>query len=578
MSTHNGEKKVEFIPARLLPPDDPFFKPSEPHKEIRRRTKRVNNLVRIMRKEGGDLPLKKLEEESIAARGRLSEILKAALRRLLEENYPEKEHPGISAAMEGWLENATPEALAEWLEDVDCRKRAEHEHKPELVEAELKPELEKHFPLPGDIYDWATRRASRFCLALFAIPLARAAKTPEGKPAKWLYMLAAPWLRERADKEAERLAKEAALKVAEEKARPMAPQIVRTKSGSIYAQAPKMLAGIAWAFGGHGIKLPDGYKTAPNMAAIVPTSWELVHKSFHKKPRAFTVTLPLIFDDDPPHFMLCVANADSDVLSTEAARLCLYIASAVWDKPDFLISTNIEDLTIATNPPNIELQPYHYLNTEKGLCMIRSCHVLWPSGYADAMFYVPRWPWKELDEKARKVPLKIGFDPHFIQQTIPDMAEATGVSGIIGQFPWNVTGTMSLPPKQPGMLRQYLRTACMGNAIYARRGGKPAPEQVPWIPLERWAALTNYIPRTASEYMAGRIDKRDEKRYLVGRVAKSKVLKRMVEDAKYLEERGMMRPELDSPKHPKAIRPMLSKSDIEAWEAFRAGKASTEGV
>lgn len=174
-------------------------------REIRKRTRRVNNLVRIMRREGGDLPLKKLDEESVAARGRLSETLKVALRRLLEENYPEKEHPGISAAMEGWLENATPEALAEWLEDVDCRKRAEHEHKPELIEEELKPELEKHFPLPGDLYEWATRRAPGFCLALFAIPIARAAITSEGKPIRWLYMLAWPWLRERAEKEAVRI-------------------------------------------------------------------------------------------------------------------------------------------------------------------------------------------------------------------------------------------------------------------------------------------------------------------------------------------------------------------------------------
>lgn len=565
MSTHDGKKKkVEFIPARLLPPDDPFFHPSEDAREApgkaRRRGRLVYRLVTIMRKQSGDLPLKKLDEESSAAIGKLTVTLKDALRRLLEDNFPEKKHPGISAAMEGWLANATPEALAEWLADVDCRKRTEHEHKPELVEEELKPELEKHFPLPGDIYDWATRRAPRLCLTLFAIPLAQAAKTPEGKPARWLYMLAGPWLWERAEKEAERIA-------AENKARPLAPRTVRTKSGSIHAQLPKMTAGISWAFGGQGIILPEGYKAAPNMAALVPPGYALLKDSDLKKPKHYQATLPLLMDDEEaPPMVLSVAGASREVFDAAAGWLAVYVMAATCDQPEYLIDTHIEALTRAIYPEAPRLRPEHYENTAAGLCLMRNARVLWPNGYADAIFYVPRFPWKIPEKEHLTVPLKVGMDPFYLRRTMPDIVAATGIRSMAGQFVFNLTGAMALNKKKPGLLRQYLRVAATGNAIYAQRSGKPAPEQVPEINVERWAVLTNYLPSTASRYMLGKEPRP------VGRVAKSKAIKRMLKDMGELE--GLKLLKLDLSKDHKTVRLMLSDADLEAWAAFRAGKAA----
>lgn len=503
--------------------------------------------MRMMRKASGDLPLKKLEEASIAAIGKLTETLKDALRRLIEKNYPKE----VAAAMEGWLANATPEALADWLADGGHGK---------LAEAELKAELGKHFPLPGDMYDWATRRAPRFCLALFAIPFAKAAITKEGKPSDWLYLLALPWLDERAGKEAVRLA-------AEEKTRPLTVRTVRTKAGSIHAQLPKMTAGISWAFGGQGVKLPDGYKAAPNMTALVPPGYALLKESDLKKLKHYQSMLPLMVDgEDPLPMALAVVGTSREVFDAAAAWLSVYVSAVTCDQPQCLVETNLAALTKAIYPEAPRLQAEHYKNTTAGLCLMRNARVLWPNGYADAIFYVPRFPWKIPEKEHLTVPLKVGMDPEYLRRTMPDLVAATGIKGLVGQFVFNLTGAMALNKKKPGLLRQYLRVAAMGNAIYALKSGKPAPEQVPEIPVDRWAILTNYLPNTASRYLLGK-DQRP-----VGRVAKSKAIKRMLADLDYLRELKLLKCDV-SPDH-KTVRLTLSDADMEAWGAFRAGKAA----
>jgi len=89
---------------------------------------------------------------------------------------------------------------------------------------------------------------------------------------------------------------------------------------------------------------------------------------------------------------------------------------------------------------------------------------------------------------------------------------------------------------------------------------------VPEIPVDRWAILTNYLPNTASRYLLGK-DQRP-----VGRVAKSKAIKRMLADLDYLRELKLLKCDV-SPDH-KTVRLTLSDADMEAWGAFRAGKAA----
>lgn len=129
------------------------------------------------------------------------EALKEAMYRILKLALENKDcAPGAEDALKNWIANdATPLALAEWIAEGGYKK---------LRDAELKEALKKQgLHLRGraaaEMYEWAKRKAP-WAVMLFDNAIAYAS-TENGKPARWLYLLAEPWLRERAEKEAERI-------------------------------------------------------------------------------------------------------------------------------------------------------------------------------------------------------------------------------------------------------------------------------------------------------------------------------------------------------------------------------------
>ena len=389
---------------------------------------------------------------------------------------------------------------------------------------------------------------------------------PDGKPARWLKLLAAPWLQEAAEREAERQAERQQLEAArmerEAKARPLALRTVRTANGEEYARLPKLAAGISWAFGGAGVQLPEGYKAAPNIAALVPPGYALLKETDLARPHQ--AALPrLVEGDDSPPLMLAVAGTNRDVFTPAAAALAVYVMASNWDKPDVLQETTLRELTRAIYPDAPRLRAdKHYAAVAEALGMMRNARILWPNGYADALFYVPRWTWKTPDPEALDAPLVVGLDQHFLQRTLPDIAAATGGKSLAGQFVFNLTGAMSLDKDRPGLLRQYLRAVATGDAFWAHGTGKPSPDMVPEVDAVRWAVLTNYLP--GGHGLHGK-DPRP-----TGRVAKSNALKRMLADIAYLEGKGLVKVGTASKK---AVRLLLTPEHLDAWDAFRAGKA-----
>lgn len=375
-----------------------------------------------------------------------------------------------------------------------------------------------------------------------------------GKDGDWLRLLAVAWLEEEAAQETESRERES-------NARRLAVRTVKTSAGK-YARLPKLAAGISWAFGGAGVKLPEGYKAAPNMAALVPPGYALLRDTDLAKPHQ--AALPLLVDgDDSPPLVLAVTGASRDVFTPAAAWLAVYVMAATWDKPEVLQETSLRGLTRAIYPDATRLQGIHFKAVADALNMMRSARILWPNGYADALFYVPRWTWKTPNLDALDEPLVVGIDQHFLSRTLPDISAATGIKSLKGQFVFNLTGTMNLDKNRAGLLRQYLRAVATGDAFYEFKTGKPAPDLVPEVDAVRWATLTNYLPNNAVRELQGK-DRRP-----VGRVAKSKAMKRMLADIDTLADLNMVKV---ARADQKAVKLLLSSADLEAWQAFRDGK------
>jgi len=506
----------------------------------------------------------------------LNAALADLLRLAVETNHVT---PETRDAMAGWLEAVNPEGLADWLEKGGWDKVDEGKLDTELEALVAKYPLEEYqgptaerlanfkdsfrtwlkihawaffVECPeGQLLDWPAGPAGQQFTACFE-PIYWPVLA-EGKPAKWLRVLAKPWLLEAADREAERLKREA-------KARPLDFKTVRAGAGD-YARLPKLAAGISWAFGGAGVQLPEDYKAASSMAALVPPGFALLRESDLAK--SHQTALPLLVEgDDTPPLVLAVTGASRDVFTPVAAWLSVHIMAATWDKPDVLQGTTLRELTAAIYPDAPRLQALHFQNVAAALNMMRNVRILWPNGYADALFYVPRWTWKTPDPEHLDAPLVVGLDQHFLQQTLPEITAATGVKNMNGTFIFNYTGTMRLPKDSPGLLRQYLRAEAIGATCYEFGTGKPTPDRVPEVPTERWAVLTNYLPSKSG------LDGKDTRP--AGRVAKSKAIKRMLAHIDELADRQLVKVDRADQK---AVRLLQTDADLDAWDAFRAGKA-----
>jgi hypothetical protein len=490
------------------------------------------------------------------ARAEAAAALDAALRDLLEKATPQDITPDTKPALAGWLENANPEGLSDWLEKGGWAKVDKAELDKALLEVTPTPELETLQKVlaakPGADSAEARLLGLHFSLRLYLWP-ALGLKQADGKPAKWLRLLAWEWLLDAADKARERLEREA-------KARRLDVKTVRAGAGH-YARLPKLAAGISWAFGGAGVKLPEGYKAAPSMAALVPPGFALLRESDLAK--AHQTALPMIVEgDDTPPLVLAVTGASRDVFTPVAAWLSVHIMAATWDKPDVLQGTTLRELTTAIYPDAPRLRSMHFESVAAALNMMRNARILWPAGYADALFYVPRWTWKTPAPEHLDAPLVVGLEQHFLQKTLPEITDATGVKSMNGTFLFNYTGTMHLPKDSPGLLRQYLRAEAIGATCYEFGTGKPTPDRVPEVPTERWAVLTNYIPSKSG------LDGKDPRP--AGRVAKSKAIKRMLAHIDELADRQLVKVDRADTK---AVRLLQTEADLDAWDAFRAGKA-----
>ncbi len=543
------EENTANKPGPSWPPDWPG--PSWPHES-------KSAFMEVMGKDGenptwGDLfPLFKHQK----ARAEAAAALDAALRDLLEKATPQDITPDTKPALAGWLENANPEGLSDWLEKGGWAKVDKAELDKALLEVTPTPELETLQKVlaakPGADSAEARLLGLHFSLRLYLWP-ALGLKQADGKPAKWLRLLAWEWLLDAADKARERLEREA-------KARRLDVKTVRAGAGH-YARLPKLAAGISWAFGGAGVKLPEGYKAAPSMAALVPPGFALLRESDLAK--AHQTALPLLVEgDDTPPLVLAVTGANRDVFTPVAAWLSVHIMAATWDKPDVLQGTTLRELTTAIYPDAPRLRSMHFESVAAALNMMRNARILWPAGYADALFYVPRWTWKTPAPEHLDAPLVVGLEQHFLQKTLPEITDATGVKSMNGTFLFNYTGTMHLPKDSPGLLRQYLRAEAIGATCYEFGTGKPTPDRVPEVPTERWAVLTNYLPSKSG------LDGKDPRP--AGRVAKSKAIKRMLAHIDELADRQLVKVDRADTK---AVRLLQTEADLDAWDAFRAGKA-----
>lgn len=549
---------------------------------------------------------------------RLTRHLRATLQDLAE---PARKRHGDAVAehMLAWAGEANIEAMAEWLDTKGWAWMDEHpEHADKVEEAlvqawnaernggetvhfrgekiaaiayfgkkrkDRKPEVEDLLPpdTPPELHDALVQLlrdtlgdplevilgldALRAMMASrYWIPLLHAA--PAGTPCTWIRLLAIPWATERASNLAERLQRQSA--AAELDAAPR----VKVK-GRDFRRLPKVVGGLSWALGGPGVELArvkmDGREYAPapdlavlNPSALVPAAYALLPEDHAKKPHQTLLPIDLQGGEDAPPLPVALAGATQYAIAPAAGKLGLLVMAAAHAGGGKLHKTTLRELTQAINPGAAKLVTSHYGTVMRGLAQLDGLRLVLPNGLSYRVYECPV-PWRELRPEEYDAPLYVGMTRTF-EKTLDAIAEHAGKS-YRGDFLFDLTGAMLLPTRRPGLLRQYIR-ACAHWNYYWKPGtfGEPDPSRVPEVSVERWAAMTNYLPPAAVEYL--RADGKGDRRSL------SHGINDTLEDTEALGAAGLV---MIAKANRKIIRLLPPPEYMEAWAESRKGAHKMPG-
>lgn len=390
---------------------------------------------------------------------------------------------------------------------------------------------------------------------------------PADKAGDWLRLLALAWMDERAGREAERLERQ---KTAAEL--DAAPRV--NVKGRSFGRVPKVLAGMSWAMGAPGVELSrvnmDGREYAPapdlaiqNPSALVPTSYALLPEDHAKKAHQTLLPIDLQGGQDAPPLPVALAGATQYALAPAAGKLGLLVMAAAWAVKGKLHKTTLRELTNAINPGAENMRATHYETVTRGLVQLDGLRLVLPNGMSYRVYECPI-PWRELKPEEYDAPLFIGMTRTF-EKTLAAISDMAGAS-YRGDFLFDLTGAMMLPTKRSGLLRQYIRSCAFWNAYWIPgTGGEPDPARVPEVSAERWAAMTNYLPPAAVEYL--RANGKDRFRL-------SHSIRDTIKDAEALAEAGLV---TIAKANRQAVRLLPPPEYLEAWHESRKGAARMPG-
>ena len=383
----------------------------------------------------------------------------------------------------------------------------------------------------------------------------------------WLRLLAMPWATERAAALAERLERQKTAAALED-----APR-VKVK-GRDFRRVPKVLAGVSWAFGGSGVELSrvtvDGKEYAPapdlavqNPSALVPASYALLPEDHAKKAHQTLLPIDLQGGQDAPPLPVALAGATQYALAPAAGKLGLLVMAAAWAVKGKLHKTTLRDLTRAINPDAAKLVTSHFETVTRGLVQLDGLRLVLPNGMSYRVYECPI-PWRELKPEEYDAPLFIGMTRTF-EKTLAAISDMAGAS-YRGDFLFDLTGAMMLPTKRSGLLRQYIRSCAFWNSYWKPgTAGEPDPSRVPEVSAERWAAMTNYLPPAAVEYL--RANGKDRFRL-------SHSIRDTIKDAEALAEAGLVK---IAKANRQGVRLLPPPEYLEAWHESRKGAARMPG-
>jgi len=390
---------------------------------------------------------------------------------------------------------------------------------------------------------------------------------PQEKKFDWFRLLALAWMDERAGREAERLERQ---KTAAEL--DAAPRV--NVKGRDFRRVPKVLAGVSWAFGGSGVELSrvtvDGKEYAPapdlavqNPSALVPASYALLPEDHAKKAHQTLLPIDLQGGQDAPPLPVALAGATQYALAPAAGKLGLLVMAAAWSGKGKLHKTTLRELTNAINPGAENMRATHYESVTRGLVQLDGLRLVLPNGMSYRVYECPI-PWRELKPEEYDAPLFVGMTRTF-EKTLTAISEMAGGS-YRGDFLFDLTGAMMLPTKRSGLLRQYIRSCAFWNAYWKPgTAGEPDPSRVPEVSAERWAAMTNYLPPAAVEYL--RANGKDRFRL-------SHSIRDTIKDAEALAEAGLV---TIAKANRQAVRLLPPPEYLEAWHESRKGAARMPG-
>jgi len=543
--------------------------------------------------------------------GRMTQALRAHLAALADKEARERYGDEVAAALAPWAEQARIEGLGEWLEKdgwacIEAMPEYAAKLEAAIVDAwKLWQGIQPRNPKPneeeqGEPIDFITTKDGG--LALVYLCRTREDPLPDAdsdhaehafirkvvaaldgvkgyfasgaygmlthglENDEWLCMLAFRWASTRAKDEAERLKRR-------EDARALDAAPAVHLKGRQWGRVPKVAAGMSWAFGGAGVPLStveiDGrtYGPAPDLSitpgAVVPAGYALLPRDHASKPHQTLLPLDMAGGDDAAPLPVALAHATQYAIAPAAAKLALLVLAAAHDGKGKLHKTTLRELAARINPWGGRIIKTHYETVTRGLMDLDRLYLMLPAGMSYRVFECPV-PWRELTPEEYDTPLFVGMTKAF-ELVLADITRHAG-KAYGGDFLFDVGGTMALPPLRGGLLRQYLRACAFWNSTWKPgTRGEPDPDRVPEVTTERWAAMVNYLPPAAVEYLRGK-----------GKGSRRKAsdsIKDALLDLEYLasEDGGGLVRIMRADR--KAVRLLPPDIYLEAWHESRKGAA-----
>lgn len=257
--------------------------------------------------------------------------------------------------------------------------------------------------------------------------------------------------------------------------------------GAAYVQVPKVLGGIAWAFGTSG-EVVDGdrYEAAPNVTRYVSRSIGLVPDG-----RLRQTLLPVDVAEEP--LAVRVLTDTQAVVSGVGGKAALLLAVAARQGGG-LCKMTVDELC-AWLWPEARIQRRDRARAVDAVRKLRSLAVVLPNGVD-----FPLWQIAAPDSSSPDGDLELTFG-------WSTLATADDLGGNVatmlrGRFLLNLSGAMRLKADHALELRTYVHAAAGWNE--ARRGASFDPAFAPKGTLEELAARVNALSAPALQYLTER--------------------------------------------------------------------------